>query len=407
MRTLFIRLDKDSEHIVWQLVERGQPVGPVGTGRIEDVFHIANHAHVVAIVPSEEIFITQVSLPGKNRNKLLKAVPYAVEDQLVDDIDHLHFALSDRAVDGQYTVAVVDEKLLEQWRTGLTSAGIRVEALLPDVLTLPQQGWNVLLESDRALVRTPHSQFAADIETLPVLLTNLIDEAGEQKPQEIVVYDCGRANHVATLQALLPELPIQARSCGGGVLSLLASGYDARHSLNLLQGDYSVDRDFKKVFRAWTTAGLLFAIWFAWQIIITGIDYYRFYKRSTALATQLTQLHKSAFPNSKKPDGISERADMERRLKDLRRQQGAGAGALSEILVQAAPVLKEFQDLNLKSLRYQDGKLEIELNLKNTSQIDNLKQRLTQQTGWQVDVQSASTKGDSTEVRLHLQRKSG
>lgn len=407
MRTLFMRLDKDMEHAVWQLVERGQPVGPVGTGRIDEVSHLANHAHVVALVPSEEVFITHVNLPGKNRNKLLKAVPYAVEDQLVDDIEQLHFALSDRADEGQYTVAVLEEKLLEKWRSALIQAGIRVEILLPDVMALPRQGWSILLESDRALVRTPLNKFAIDLETLPVLLANLYEESGENKPQEIIIYECGRANHSSAMRTLLPELPLEFRSCGGGLFSLLAAEYDVKHSLNLLQGEYSIDRDFKKYFRAWTTAGLLFAIWFVWQITTTSIDYYRFYKRSNLLGTQLAQLHKSAFPNSKKPDGISERADMERRLKELRKQQGAGPGALSEILVQAAPVLKEFQDLNLKSLRYLDGKMEIEINLKNTNMLDNLKQRLSQQTGWQVDVQSASTKGDVTEVRLQLQRKSG
>ena len=42
------------------------------------------------------------------RQKLLRAVPYAMEEQLSDDIENLHFALGPDLYDGIYPVAVTD-----------------------------------------------------------------------------------------------------------------------------------------------------------------------------------------------------------------------------------------------------------------------------------------------------------
>lgn len=407
MRMMFLRIDAAATQATWQLMERGQPVGPIGRGMLEDAMHPSHHAHVVVVVPSEEIFLTQLALPGKNRNKLLKAVPYAVEDQLVDDIEKLHFVLSNSAASGQYTVAAVDNQTLENWVKTLQAAGIRAEAMLPDVLALPADEWTIMIEPERALMRTPLGMFATDIVNLPLLLVNLYEQTVTDKPSEITVYDCGRGNHIARLEAVVPEINFNTKTCGDGLFGILGNHYDSRSTLNLLQGDYSVDRDFKKYLKPWLTAASLFLVWFVWQVAYSAFGYVQLYRQSGAMAAQITQQYKQAFPNTKKPDGISERVDMERRMKELRKLQGAGTGALAEVLVQAAPVLNQTQGLSLKSLRYLDGKMDIELSLRFTNQLDELKDKLAKQTGWTVEVQSASTRGDSTDVRLQLQQRKG
>jgi general secretion pathway protein L len=356
--------------------------------------------------PVDGVFLTQWSLPGKNYNKLLKAVPYAVEDQLVDDIEAYHFALSHQAINGTYTVAAVEEKMVEYWHSALQAAGISVEMMMPDVLALPAGGWTVLIESDRAMVRTPQGMFASDIDTLPMLLSNFYDLAGDNKPEAITVYDCGRANHLAVLQANASELPFEIVACGDGLFGMLARDYQPRLALNLLQGDYSVERDLNKYIKPWKTAGILFLIWLGWQVAFNLFGYINLHRQSSALSEQLAQLHKSAFPTGKKPAGISERDDMERRLKEMRKQQASGAGGFAEVLVKAAPVLKEMQGINIKTLRYIDGRMDLELSLKLANQIDTLKERLAQQTGWNVEVQSASSRGEVTDVRLQLRKAS-
>ncbi|MBI3562648.1 MAG: hypothetical protein HY080_13125 [Gammaproteobacteria bacterium] len=405
MRMLLIRIDPDATTASWQMMERGQPAGPLGRGSLQEASAFAPHSQVVVLVPSETVFITQVALPGTNRNKLLKAVPFAVEDQLVEDVDKLHFALAQQPLEGYYTVAAIEHKTIETWHNKLRAAGIRVDVMLPDVMVLPALGWSVVIETDRALVRTPLGMFATDNDNLPLLLNNVYEQAADNRPHEVAVYDCGRSAHLAALQTQSAGISFNVLPCGDGIFGILARHYQPREVLNLLQGNYSAERDLKKHLRPWLTAAALFAVWLTWQLAFNLYGYIQMYRQSNTLAEQLAQQYKQAFPNDKKPDGISERIDMERRMKALRKQSGAGAGVLPEILTLAGPVLNQIQGLSLRSVHYVDGKMDIELSLKSTSQLDALKDKLTQQTGWNVDVQSASTRGDSTDVRLLLQQR--
>lgn len=207
-RTLLLRMDPTASEASWQLIENGQLVGSLHQGALADAYRDARGAPVVVLVPTEEVFITSAALPGKNRKKLLKAVPYVVEDQLVDEIDDLHFALSQQAIHGQYLVAAVENRLMQYWDTALRAAHLHTEVLVPDILALldASDSWTVLLEPERALVRSPLGMFASDIENLPLMLNNLYLNAGEDKPGEVTLYDCSKVNHAASLQERTPEI---------------------------------------------------------------------------------------------------------------------------------------------------------------------------------------------------------
>ena len=46
----------------------------------------------IVIVPSEDVLVTTVTLPKMNRSRLLQAIPYALEEQVIEDVDTMHFA---------------------------------------------------------------------------------------------------------------------------------------------------------------------------------------------------------------------------------------------------------------------------------------------------------------------------
>ena len=64
-------------------------------------------SRLLLIAPGEAITLHQVPLPSRKRSTWARAVPYALEDQVVEDIETLHFALAS-APDGDcLPVAVV------------------------------------------------------------------------------------------------------------------------------------------------------------------------------------------------------------------------------------------------------------------------------------------------------------
>jgi len=315
-RTLFLRIDPTATEASWQLVENDQLAGPLGQGRLEGARKAALGAHVVVLIPAEEVFLSNVTLPGKNRNKLLKALPYAVEDQLVDDIDELHFALGTHSESGKYLVAAVEQKLMDYWDQAFRAAGIRVDTIVPDASALlaTTDDWTILLEPDRALVRGTNGLFASDIQTLPVLLMNLYQQAGEAKPAQVTVYDCSQSSHLAGLQARTEGINFSLIECSEGVFNLFAKHYTPRRAVNLMQGDYSRKEHVSKHLKPWIPAAALFCVWLAWQLVLNIGAYIELDNRNDELGQEMRKTFQSAFGRAKLPPPGYERAYMEKQL---------------------------------------------------------------------------------------------
>ena len=402
-RTLFIRIDPTATEATWQLVDNDQLVGPVGQGHISDARNAANGSHVVVLLPSEEIYLANVMLPGKNRKKLLKALPYAVEDQLVDNIDDLHFALGSPAENNYYLVAAVEQKLMGYWDHAFRAAGIRVDEMVPDVSAIlaTNNDWTIILEPQRALVRGSNGLFASDISTLPVMLTNLVQQAGDDSPEQITVYDCSRANHMATLQSLTEDLNFNVLECTQSAFSIFAKQYLPKQSINLLQGEYNRKENISKHLKPWIPAAALFCIWIAWQLVLNVGEYLDLSSRSEQLTNDMRAVYIKAFRNSKPPAPGYERAYMEKQINELLKKQGKSAGGLQEILSKAAPALRNVAGLEINGIQYSAGNLTIELTIKQANDIENIKEKLNQQTGYKVSSQATTEKG-ITRVRLKI-----
>ena len=402
-RTLLVRIDPTATEASWQLVENGQLVGSLHQGKLAEVQRDARGAAVVILVPAEEVFVTSAALPGKNRKKLLKAVPYVVEDQIVDEIDDLHFALSQQLVHGQYLVAAVEHRLMQYWDSALRAAQLPTETMVPDILALldAQDAWTVLLEAERALVRSPQGMFASDIDNLPLMLRNLYNAAGEDKPVEVTLYDCSQANHALGLQEQTPEIDYQLADCANGVFGVFARQFDLRQTVNLFQGEYNRQEGMIKHFKPWIPAASLFALWLSWQLVVSIVELVDLGSSSEQLSKQMRDVHKLAFPGSKPPAPGYERSDMQARLNRLQEQQGQASGSLQEMLVKTAPVFKNVSGIEINALRYNNGKLDVELTIQQSSDLEPLKKKLEEQTGWDIKSQASTVKG-VTKVRLNI-----
>ena len=71
------------------------------------------------------------------------------------------------------------------------------------------------------------------------------------------------------------------------------------------------------------------------------------------------------------------------------------------MLVKTAPILKNVSGVEINALRYNNGKLDVELTIKQSSDMEPLKKKLEEQTGWEVKTQASTVQG-VTKVRLNI-----
>jgi general secretion pathway protein L len=406
-RTILLRIDPTATEASWQRLENGQLAGSFHQGELADASRYCRGAHVIVIVPSEEVFITSVSLPGKNRKKLLRAVPYAIEDQLVDDIETLHFALSQNRSNGRFIVSAVEERMIEYWDTSLKSAGIFAETMIPDVLALQasEDSWTVMLEATRALVRSPSGMFCSDIENLPLMLNNLYLSAADERPGQVVVHDCSKASHMTTLKALCPDIEFNVVECVNGPFGIFAEQYRPDTTVNLYQGEYKRQQGIGRHLKPWIPAAALFAVWIGWQLVVNIMALIDLDNKSEILTEQMRQVYKTAFGPGKQPKSYQLRSSMESRMNVILAKQGQSEGSLQEMLVKTAPILKNVSGAQLEGLRYKNGRLDIDLIVKKSSDVDPLKEKIQSQTGWEVKSNATTSKG-VTKVRMTVESKS-
>ncbi len=100
---LLIRLKPDQERLVTWLRAGDQAIENTDSRRdtLSGVAREAAGCRVTVLVPATSVLLTHVSLPVKNRQRLLQAIPFALEEQLASDIDMQHFVLGQQGHDGR------------------------------------------------------------------------------------------------------------------------------------------------------------------------------------------------------------------------------------------------------------------------------------------------------------------
>ena len=185
--TLLLRADSLPED-TWRWVRlgpEGTPEGSISIGPLAAAAREAAGLRAVVLVPGTECLLTQVQIPGRNRQKLLRAIPYALEDQLSDEVEQLHFAVGEQTPDEQWPVAVISRDYLASLLEMLTQAGLDVVQVIPEILVIPFNAgeYSVLVSRDIALVRTGvASGFAVDSDNLGVLLAAQPREEDQPAP---------------------------------------------------------------------------------------------------------------------------------------------------------------------------------------------------------------------------------
>src|ERR1700682_4729429 len=112
-QTLLLRLPAlKTEDTEWLSIdESGEPATARARGPLSLAAAMARSAKVVVLAPATQILLAEPDLPPGSGVKLARAVPFALEEQLTEDIDLLVFALGKRRSGGGTPVAVVSRSV--------------------------------------------------------------------------------------------------------------------------------------------------------------------------------------------------------------------------------------------------------------------------------------------------------
>ncbi|MDH3560834.1 MAG: type II secretion system protein GspL [Gammaproteobacteria bacterium] len=398
--TLLIQADRDhADSCRWLILDaEGKSAGTVRSGTPAAAAAEAAGLRVVALAHGIDCVLTQVSIPGSNRQKLLRAVPFALEEQFSEDVEDLHFAVGPALAGGEYPVAVVAIQRMNALLEVFTSAGLEVHQLLPDLLTIPcsADAICVVIDGDVSLVRSgPYSGFAVDTGNLELLLASQLDQGDDDTQSVHITVPAGST--LPDLGALGARVEIEHTDASA--LVVLARGL-ASPSIDLLQGAYSRSREWSKLWRPWRASAALLLVGIVLAHAVQGVDYVRLKQQQAELNSRIETVFKETFPGTRKV--VNARVQMQQQLEQLQRQGGGGTQFMT-LLARAGDVLRSASDVDITGASFRAGRLDLDLTVASLQILDQLKQTLSAR-GLTVEIQSATTEGDQrVKSRLRIQ----
>jgi len=411
MKTLFIRiLDPETQDIAWTLQppSKGED-STVKYGSLSDAAGLTEGNRVVLLIPGTDVLLTHTSIPTSNKQRLLKAIPYAFENQILDDVETQHFAIGTRDQSGNIPVAIINKSTIEALVDLLQQNNIHANIITPDTLTLPwiPESWTILRENNLCLVRTSESGgFSMESENLSALVQastgDNTEQADGQLPENIKIINHGnKDDDIEDISDIDIENKWQAEHYENDPLTLMAEAFNPANCINLLQGKYSPRSQLIKNWRPWIPAAALFVIWISLQGVIDVTNYVTMGKESEALSHEIEKIFRDELPEIKRM--VNPRAQMKQQLAKLKKSKGSGEENFLDLLSLTSPAFKNKDVKELKNINYRSNQLDIELTINNLQNLDSLKQKL-EDRGLKIEIRSATANKNNVTSRLRITR---
>jgi general secretion pathway protein L len=411
-QTLLLRLPPaGEEETEWLLLDEGDESSVTRQrGSLTLAAAVARSAKVVVLAPAGQILLAEPDLPPGSGAKLARAVPFALEEQLTEDVDQLSFAVGRRRPTGGTPVAVVSLTVMRSWLADLAAAGLEPQAVYPDISLVPENPGQTVLwfEGSRLAVRRPGAlPFAVELspvkEALVVagVIADPLDPAAESHIPESALLYVSRDDWARTkdeFEALVESFAsLKVQLLADGPLPWLSRSLSNPDVVNLLQGEFARTADYGATWSKWRFAAALAAGLLVVHVAAQALQLQHAKRDSAVLDGQIAQVFSTAMPAEAVHDA---RRQMQSRL-DLIRKSGGGPEYFLRTLQALSGALGSNPQASVDALSYREQALDLKVTAPNLAAISQVSQYITKQ-GLSADIQSSTPVANGVEAHLQV-----
>jgi general secretion pathway protein L len=411
---LVIRLGADENtHASWIAVDdAGTRRTPPVMGPLDEAPKDIAGREVIVLVPAGETSTLTCDLPAKGA-RLRAALPFALEEQVADEIENLHFAPGARRAGGELPVAVVAHDKMNAWLDRLQAAGIRPDRLVPEDhgLAFVPNTLSLLVAEDTMFFNNGTDlefvmQGVSPVDVLMaagILGERGLTEAAAEGSRHLLVYceptDEQRfADDWSRLRQHLDSVDINLLP--DGVLPRLAVTVASGAGVNLLQGRYGESTDVAAMFRPWRYVAMLLVGLGVLGLAGKAIDYLRLTSEEAALKERFTAEYRKI-----RPDDTREVMDPLGTVTSIRRSFGAPGSAPAVFLPtlqQLAAAMQENRDAEIQAISYRAGVIDVRLTAPDVATLDRIEKSVSQSSRFTASIQSTDRIGDRVNSRIQI-----
>jgi general secretion pathway protein L len=405
---LVIRLAADPAQAAhWIAVDdNGTRRSPPVTGPLAEAAKDTGSRSVIVLVPATSVLSTSIDIPVKGGARLRAALPYALEEQLADDVENLHFAAGQRRDSGLLPVSVVARKQMQQWLDELDAAGITADRMIPEnhgLARIPGT-CSMLIADDQVMFNDgAESEFVMQgVKPSDALAVSGVLDNTESSAHLLAYCEPGedlRFEH--DWNALRNELnSVDINLLPDGVLPRLAVTVAAGRGVNLLQGRFGAKTSYGSVLQPWRYAAALLLGLLLVSFAGKGVDYYRLTQEQAVLKQQFTTEYRQI-----RPDDTREILDPASTVDALRRSRGGAtpADVFLPSLYQLSMALQQNATAKIEAISYRAGIIDIRLTAPDVATLDNIQRIVSTSGKFSASIQSTDQVGDKVSSRIRIQ----
>lgn len=359
--------------------------------------------HCIGVIDADWVSVHIVEIPAKTKKQMTSAVPYALEESLVDDIDDLHFSLLDWDVGKSATVAVVTKEKMRQIISEIHAASLELDQLLPETFVLPihEAANHTIAVTDsingetKILARSRNQSSMVLDEDLLKSWLSLVDEN-----------DRGVGVNTEELtQSIVENFPhVDARHWAIGDRMAYWLEHKPDLSNDLLGGEFlPVQRVKGSDNLRW--AAIFMGVALSLKLLFDGYEYISLWNEDRLLSKKMVSVIQESFPEVTNVIPTKERFMMQQQMDRLE----GNSSTLGQFQVIVAAVawarIQTRLDIQISDMRFKSGELVFTCLLQDFAQVDKLTKSFNNNDKITSELASSSAEGGKVSARYRLKTK--
>ncbi|MCB1643914.1 MAG: type II secretion system protein GspL [Pseudomonadales bacterium] len=343
----------------------------------------------VVMLTADTVRLTSANVPSRQMRQILQAVPFAVEEQLAEDVEDCHFAVGDRLDNGELRVAVINREYYAGLREQLQALGIKpvVVTVETDHLFDPAHT-TVMVDGADALIAGARGQaYRFRLDQLSLIAALLLKD--DTPPLRVLVHE----EKLQDTDLLLTQLRVELEQ-EIPVESVEWEGFEylCRHqsgsAINLQQGEFRVQVRKQRKTSVWRNAANVAGVAFSLHTAAMFGQGYFLSGKAQAYEDEARELYKAVFPG-------------DRNVRDLRRSwrshlsSGGDNGSDFMALFSSAAQSLPGSNLVLQNINYNEsrGDLILQIEAPRSEQLVLFSQTLSR-AGLEAEIGTISQEED-------------
>ena len=381
--------------------------GQIRFSSVDEFIKQANSRPVVFIYSGERVLLRSVNIPGSHKVNLSQVLPFALEDEIAEELSEPHISHVKQPGTDSIAVAITNKAMLEQFVEQITANNIPLNYLLPESLLLPWKEGAISIFCHADSVSLRYGMFegcTVKFELTETIVRKILAESHYSHISKAYVW--GDQNGAITrllsgLEIGLIEDRKSERLSQSIQLFEIAKLDKAVTGLNLLQG---IKRSVQNR-TSWSSpetyvAAVIMILAFILMVGGQAYQYTQLKSHNESLQAQIQQKFKQTFPEVKRL--VDPLVQARQKLQQVRSKPSSEKDPFMDMLYLLGEQINNDQALMLKNMQFASGQMDIIVNTDDIVKIEQLAYRLSDSNRFQAEVVSTKTNNGDIQARMKI-----